>query len=172
MSNIEDTINNNPGAFSNEEPPQGHLNRFEQRLTPENKILWPVLKAAAGILLIVSLSMAFYYRQVADNVSLRNISMELAETESFYESVFNKKLEQAETMLNPEQFKTVKKELKVMDQNYLHLKNDFKMNPDDQRIIHAMINHYQLKIELVVQVMAQINAIKNSKYRGYDTEQT
>lgn len=172
MSNIEDIIRKNKSSFFNEDPPAGHLDRFQQRLSNKNHFLWPVLRVAAIVVLILSISLALYYQDVARDISVSTISTELAETEMYYQSMLNHKLNHVKNMLNDQQYTSIKQELKVMDRNFHYLKEDLKLNPDDQRIIHAMINNYQLKIELVQQVIDQVKYNNNIKSVGYDTEQS
>ncbi len=170
MSNIEDIIKNNRSTFFDEDPPVGHMERFQNKLSG-NHWLRPLMKVAAVVVLLMSISLALYYQNVDNELSLESISTELAETEYYYQSVLKKKLIRVEKMLNDEQFKKVKSELMSMDKNYLYLKEDLKLNPNDQRIIHAMINNYQLKIELLQQIMDQVKMNKNIKTSPYDTEQ-
>ena len=40
-------------------------------------------------------------------------------------------------------------ELSEMDDQVQAIKSDLKQNPDDERIVHAIINFYQVKIELM-----------------------
>lgn len=168
MSNIEDIIRSNTNSFFNEDPPSGHLDRFQQRLLNKNHFIWPLLRVAAIIVLVLSVSLALYYQ----DVTIGTISSEMAETEMYYQSILDQKLNYVKNVLNDQQYTSIKQELKVMDKNFLYLKEDLKLNPDDQRIIHAMINNYQLKIELVQQVIDQVNYNNNIKSVGYDTEQS
>jgi len=170
MSDIEDIIKNHRSSFFDEDPPTGHMNRFHNKLSG-NRWLLPLMKVAAVVVLLISITLALYYQNFDNELTLENISTELAETEKYYQSVLNKKLSQLEKILNDEQYRNVKSELKVMDKNYMYLKEDLKLNPNDQRIIHAMLNNYQLKIDLLQQVMDQIKINKNVNTSSYDTEQ-
>lgn len=170
MSDIEDIIKNHRSSFFDEDPPPGHMNRFHNKL-PGNRWLLPLMKVAVVVVLLISITLALYYQNFDNELTLENISTELAETEKYYQSVLNKKLSQLEKILNDEQYRNVKSELKVMDKNYMYLKEDLKLNPNDQRIIHAMLNNYQLKIDLLQQVMDQIKINKNVNTSSYDTEQ-
>ena len=170
MSSIEDIIKNNRSSFFDEDPPSGHMERFHNKLSG-NRWLSTLMKIAATVILLLSIALALYYQDVDNKLTLESISAELAETENYYQSVINKKLNQLEKILNDEQYQTVQLELQAMDKNYLYLQEDLKLNPNDQRIIHAMINNFQLKIELLQQVMDQVKINKNINTSGYDTEQ-
>lgn len=170
MSSIEDIIKNNRSSFFDEDPPSGHMERFHNKLSG-NRWLSTLMKIAATVILLLSIALALYYQDVDNKLTLESISAELAEIENYYQSVINKKLNQLEKILNDEQYQTVQLELQAMDKNYLYLQEDLKLNPNDQRIIHAMINNFQLKIELLQQVMDQVKINKNINTSGYDTEQ-
>jgi hypothetical protein len=45
--------------------------------------------------------------------------------------------------------KQVLEELSEMDEQVRALKRDLRQNPDDERIVHAIINFYQVKIEMM-----------------------
>jgi hypothetical protein len=38
--------------------------------------------------------------------------------------------------------------------------NDLEANPDDERVINAMIKHYQLKLDVMDQIIYQLNQLK------------
>lgn len=63
-------------------------------------------------------------------------------------------------LTNPEQKEVLMKEMASMDSVYTELKKELKANPDDQRIIDAMIKHYQTKIEVMSYILDQLREIK------------
>jgi hypothetical protein len=50
-----------------------------------------------------------------------------------------------------------------MDKLFINLQKDLKANPGDERIINAMIRHYQMKLEVMNQVLMQLESINNNK---------
>jgi hypothetical protein len=62
---------------------------------------------------------------------------------------------------NPEQKVMLEKEMKNMDSVYVQLQKDLKANPDDERIINAMIEHYQTKVEVMNYIINQLKVIRN-----------
>jgi uncharacterized protein (DUF305 family) len=52
-------------------------------------------------------------------------------------------------------------ELRSMDSVYVQLQKDLKTNPNDERIINAMIEHYQTKVEVMSYILNQLKAIRN-----------
>jgi len=51
-------------------------------------------------------------------------------------------------------------ELKQMDIVYESLKRDLKNNPSDERIINAMIQHYQTKVDIMNRILTQLHQVK------------
>jgi hypothetical protein len=47
-----------------------------------------------------------------------------------------------------------------MDSTYVELQKELKANPNDQRIVDAMIKHYQSKIEVMSYLLDQLKQIK------------
>ncbi len=44
-------------------------------------------------------------------------------------------------------------EMKGMDSVYVQLQHELKANPNDERIINAMIEHYQTKVEIMSYIL-------------------
>ena len=63
-------------------------------------------------------------------------------------------------LTNPEQKVVLMKEMASMDSVYTELQRELKANPNDQRIIDAMIKHYQTKLEVMSYILDQLREIK------------
>jgi len=61
-------------------------------------------------------------------------------------------------------------ELKSMDSVYIQLQKDLKANPDDERIINAMIEHYQTKVDVMSFILEQLKAIRNENSKKGEYE--
>ena len=61
-------------------------------------------------------------------------------------------------------------ELEEMDRLFHSLQKDFQSNPTDQRVINAMISHYQLKLEVMSQIIRQLEEVNqvNNKYKNHE----
>lgn len=94
------------------------------------------------------------------------------EVEQFYTqkvSLTYKQMNRKNLFTDEEQKKIVMYELAEMDSIYNNLKKDLKTNPDDERIISAMIEHYQLKLEIMNSILGQLYEI-NHIYKQTDHE--
>jgi len=52
------------------------------------------------------------------------------------------------------------KELKEMDEVLHSLSEELKNDPNNDRLINAMIQHYQVKLEIMNAIIAQLEEIK------------
>lgn len=51
-------------------------------------------------------------------------------------------------------------ELKDMDEKYNQLKTELKLHPDDDRIIEAMIEYYQVKTNILNRIIEQLYQVR------------
>ena len=173
MNRIEDIIKSSRGEFDDREPSDGHFERFSFKLATRlhagkaKRSILPYLLKAAVVTLLVTLSSLwtfdhFVRPNLKRTMSLSEVSPEYREVESYYVQQVNF-MENEFTALdltNPEQKEVLMKEMASMDSVYTELKKELKANPDDQRIIDAMIKHYQTKIEVMSYILDQLREIK------------
>jgi hypothetical protein len=62
------------------------------------------------------------------------------------------------------------KEMKSMDSTYIFLQKELKANPNDERIISAMIEHYQTKLEVMTYIVNQLKTIRNDNQNKKENE--
>jgi len=174
MKNIEDIIRENKGQFDLNEPIDGHLERFDWKLDKRlhsrmtRRSIVPYLLKAAVVTLLVTLSSLWAWDQFirTDNngMALGDVSPQYREVENYYVHQVNLmegELQNVDFGNNPEQKEMLQKELKGMDSTYVQLQKELKANPQDERIINAMIEHYQTKIEVLSYIVDQLKAIRN-----------
>lgn len=184
MKNLDKIIQENRLSFDSQEPGDGHFERFEQKLTKFNKkqktfTFGFVLKAAAVTILVV-LSGLWVYDNVGttkttDGIALSEISPEYSEVEMYYTHLVNQKYEEIDEFqfMDSTQKAMLVRELSEMDSIYENLKQDLTTNPNDQRVINAMIQHYQLKVEVMNQILNQLqNAQEINKQKSEYHEST
>jgi hypothetical protein len=71
---------------------------------------------------------------------------------------------------NPVQKSMLMKEIKSMDSTYVSLQKELKANPNDERIINAMIEHYQTKLEVMTYIVNQLKTIRNGNQNKKENE--
>ena len=71
---------------------------------------------------------------------------------------------------NPEQKTMLLKEMKSMDSTYVSLQKELKANPNDERIINAMIEHYQTKLEVMTYIVNQLKTVRSENQKSTQNE--
>jgi hypothetical protein len=174
MKNIEELIRSSKDFFEEAEPSKGHLERFNRKLelrfgarTIKRSIV-PYLLKAAVVTLLVTLSSLWtwdhFIRSDRNRMTLGDVSPQYREVENYYVHQVNlmeSQLVNIDLKNNPEQKEMLLSELKGMDSVYVQLQKELKANPNDERIINAMIEHYQTKVDIMSYIVNQLKAIRN-----------
>jgi hypothetical protein len=183
MKNIDEIIRNNRDLFEGNEPIDGHLDRFnwklERRLHSQatKRSIVPYLLKAAVVTILVTLSSLWtwdnFIRKDSQRMTLSQVSPQYKEVENYYVHQVNlmeSEIVNIDLKDNPEQKQMLTNELKSMDSVYVQLQKDLKANPNDERIINAMIEHYQTKLEVMSYIVNQLKAIRNGNLNNAKDE--
>lgn len=184
MNNLDKTITENRDHFDHFEPPEGHYEKFRTRLDGlhmDNKPGISYFIKVAAVLVLVSVTSIIIYKQInrlyfqPDRFTLSDISTEYKEVEQYFISSINHKYSEIEQLniQDPEQKEILLKEIDEMDNLFKSMQQDLKANPNDERIIHAMINHYQMKLEVMNQIVTQLIEIQQitSNNNNYENKE-
>lgn len=168
MKQLDDFIRQHAAEFDLDEPNGDHFGRFSSRLQRQpayKKYRWLPLwaKIAAIILFMVALT----YVAVKPS-RLMNEWMQLTvyqpalneirEAERYYTHEIDQyyaKIRELDFDNDSGEKQRVLDELLAMDDQVRALKRDLKRNPDDERIKYAIINFYQVKIDLMATIIAR-----------------
>lgn len=173
MNTLEEIIKRGRGEFDDREPSEGHFERFSFKLATRlhagraKRSILPYLLKAAVVTLLVTLSSLwtfdhFVRPNLKKTMTLSEVSPEYREVETYYVRQVNF-MENEFTSLdlaNPEQKEALMNEMALMDSVYVELQKELKANPNDQRIIDAMIKHYQTKLDVLNYIIDQLREIK------------
>jgi len=183
MKNIEDIIRNNADFFEDAEPSTGHLERFNRKLEKRFQVniikrsIVPYLLRAAVVTLLITLSSLWtwdhFIRSGSNRMSLGQVSPQYKEVENYYIHQVNMmegEIVNVDLKSNPEQKTMLMKEMKSMDSTYVSLQKELKANPNDERIINAMIEHYQTKLEVMTYIVNQLKTIRNVNQNKKENE--
>ena len=129
-----------------------------------------IVKMTAVILVLMMVGIGYYVNGLRSNmdengIALRNISVELADTEAFYTSKIEEKLaliNASAEIVEPE----VHAQLEILDDEYTSLRNDLKDNANSEEVINAMIENYRLKLRLLEKILEEIQ--KNNEHIDYE----
>ncbi len=183
MKNIEDIIRNNKDLFEGAEPSEGHFERFNRKLemrfhtTLTKRSIVPYLLRAAVVTLLITLSSLWtwdhFIRSDRNKMTLGDVSPQYKEVENYYVHQVNlmeSEIVNVDLKSNPEQKKILMNEMKSMDSVYVQLQKELKANPNDERIINAMIEHYQTKLEVMTFIVDQLKSIRNENQNKNENE--
>jgi hypothetical protein len=175
MKNLEDLIKHNKDLFDDKEPMDGHLERFDWKLERKlhshevKRSIVPYLLRAAVVTVLVTLSSLWawdhFIRTNRGGMTLGEVSSQYKEVENYYMykvNLMEDELQSLDFSNNPEQKKILDNELQSMDSVYVQLQKDLKANPNDDRIINAMIEHYQTKVDVLGYIVNQLKTIRNA----------
>jgi hypothetical protein len=183
MKTLEDIISSNKDFFEDAEPSKGHLEKFNKKLellrrknAPKRSIV-PYLLKAAVVTLLVTLSSLYtwdhFIRKDNNRMTLGQVSPQYREVENYYVHQVNMvedEIVNIDLKNNPDQKEMLLKEMKSMDSVYVSLQKELKANPNDERIINAMIEHYQTKLDVMNYILKQLQAIKNNNINKKNDE--
>lgn len=174
MKNIEELIRSNRDFFEDGEPSKGHFERFQMKLERRfqtggiKRSIVPYMLKAAIVTLLVTLSSLWtwdhFIRHDRGRMSLGDVSPQYKEVENYYIHQVNlveSEITTIDISGNTEQREMLKKEMGSMDSVYIQLQKELKANPNDERIINAMIEHYQTKLEVMSFIVNQLKEIRN-----------
>jgi hypothetical protein len=189
---IEKIISDNLEKLNDNEPRDGHFDRFEAKLKSHNRrkiiSLSMVLKVAAAVVFVLlAANQAFIYfssdeklsstaeENNRQNVSLASVAPEYEEVEFYYNNAINVGLNQWESMveiglISDEEQNLMDKELDEFGNVYESLRKDLEANPNDERVINAMLEYYQTKLSVINMIVNKLEEVKQKNNTTNETE--
>ena len=181
MNKLEKHIRKNREHLDSFEPSSSHMERFRKKLSPASQSLYakiPYGLKIASIIIIVALTSIMVFEQaqkfyISRHKSLENILPgEYKEARIYYITQIKQKYSEIDRLniSDPERNEIVFKELEEMDDLFQSLLRDLQTNPSDERILSAMISHYQMKLEVLGQIIEQLEKANqtNSTLKSYE----
>ncbi len=175
MTLLDDKIKKNRDLFDGAEPPEGHLQRFEQKLGSLNPAAAPrpsvfsyrIAKIAAVLVVLMGLTVVFYFlnpEQNSVNVNGNDLPLELQEVKMYYGQETTKKLNKiSESTLSPEEAADVRrmaeKQINELDSNSKRLENELKNDQGNDKIKNALIVNYKTKSDLLDDILRRLRNI-------------
>lgn len=181
--NIEELILNNLKELNDNEPMDGHFERFQSKLNKQNNkrkitfsLVWKV--AAAVVFVLLAVNQANIYlspdKQTENSAvntadfSLASVSPEYKEVEFYYTNAINVGLDQWNSLktdgfISETEYETMNAELKDFEERFKTLQTDLAANPGDERVINAMLEYYQAKLEIINMIVNKLQEVKQLK---------
>jgi len=173
---LERLILNNCDSIQNDEPLEGHFERFQARLhkseKPARKINFQfILKIAAVVvfaLLVVNQTRIWLKPEKEQTLSLGSISPEYREVEFYYTNAIQVEMKQVEKFRNDgliteAEKQAIEKEQAEFDQMYQKLLTYLQANPNDERVINAMLEYYQSRMNVISLIISKLKEAKQQK---------
>ncbi|MGL1888178.1 MAG: hypothetical protein OCD76_16800 [Reichenbachiella sp.] len=161
--NLEEFIQGNRGEFDEMSPKADLWSKIEGKLDkpsierpkPKSKILWQLGVAASVLLafvigLLVRPSIDGPTEQLAE-IEVKNPTQELYEVESYYAKLIDEKKANIRLILNENKMidQEMLEDLDDLDTMYDDLKYQLTQSQNNERVINAMIQNLQLRVEIL-----------------------
>ncbi|MFO7656527.1 MAG: hypothetical protein R6W78_05630 [Bacteroidales bacterium] len=167
MKKLEEIFRDNRELFDSGEPSANHFNKFLEKLDAQQtglkrerwiRRLVHIASVAAFILLIVSVVL-LHKTPSAGKQASGLISQEVKEIDTYYRNMVDMNIQLLNEVLNncPAQKKDLQSCFRELEKSFESILNDLKENPQDERVINALVYHYQLKLEIIENTMNYAN---------------
>ncbi len=180
---IEEIIENNLKELNDFEPKEGHFDRFQAKLNAQKKkkiitlnVVWKVAAAVVFILLTVNQANIYFSPEKQNGVisenntdfTLASVSPEYKEVEFYYTNAINVELNQwnsmvADGFISQEEQDLLDNEMTEFETRFKNLQLDLKANPNDERVINAMLEYYQAKLDIINMIVSKLQEVKQQK---------
>ncbi|MEL6562007.1 MAG: hypothetical protein AAFQ94_27720 [Bacteroidota bacterium] len=114
------------------------------------------LSIAAAVLVLIVAGGILVPSMIGGNDSDQNIfseNSELAEASEYYTSEINYRLAAARELVDDQ---SVFEDLDELDRAFAELKNDLKDNADNEEVVIAMMENYQLKLKILDRILKEL----------------
>jgi len=151
--------------FDTDVPRFGHLERFEKRLNPTEKkkaFSYKWMSIAASIILMLGFWIGT--NQTNTTIVLADVSPQMQEAENFFVATISQEIREIERFRNPKTEHVIEdalNQLEKLEDKYQELVKELNNSNKDRRVIYAMINNYQRRIEILQNVLKQVDEINN-----------
>jgi len=166
MIDLEKHIMEHRSELDSDLPREGHEERFLRKLEnkPARRVNFRhVLQIAASVAIILASGIVIVQQNKSGNRTAENEVLEsIMEADQYYTTQVSQRYEQIRefNFENPEEKAVLLDEIKELDTYQQQLMNDLEANPDDERVINALIRHYQMKLDIMDQIIYQLNQLK------------
>jgi hypothetical protein len=166
--------------LDSDQPRKGHEERFLQKLgretvqTPVRKFHFRhALQVAASIAIILTSAIVLIKQNKSgEKVAQQEIPAAMMEADMYYTSQVNARYDEIRDFSfdDSEEKAVLLDELNDLENYHQQLMSDFESNPDDDRVINALIRHYQIKLEVMDQIIIQLNQVKKETSKDKENE--
>jgi len=180
MIDLEKHIKEQRQLLDSDLPREGHEERFLQKLG-RDAVVMPVrrfnfrhgLQIAASIAIILTSAIVLVKQNKSgEKMAQQEVPAAVMEADMYYASQVNARYDviQGFDFENSEEKAVLLDELKDLETYHQQLMNDLESNPDNDLVISALIRHYQIKLEVMDQIIIQLNQVKKETSKKDENE--
>ena len=120
------------------------------------------------VLLAANQARMWFYPEKVEALTLGSISEEYREVEFYYTNAIEigmtqwEKLSDEGLVSEPEQ-QMMQQEQQDFDLMYQKLQEELKANPNDERVINAMLEYYQARMNIITLIINKLQEVKQQK---------
>lgn len=179
-NSIEELFGKLEGSFDLASPPDGHRERFLDRLEQSDSRndssgsnpWWRHLSIAASIALLLAASVFLFRPEPSLQDQVANISPEVSETSMYFAGLVSRQVEVLKEMGSPETQPLIEdtlRQLEKLELDYVRMEQDLVAGGNSKMILSAMIQNFQTRIDLLQEVMKRIEEVKQFKNENHET---
>ena len=167
---LEQFIMENKASFESEEPSGMVWKRIDKRMRRTNSFFQTAWKVAAVIFMVSTIYLLIEKTTSETNFGPQ-LSEEFREAEDYYVQLINLRKEEIQAQLSPEQNAELLTEIDQLDNLYIELKKTYQTNAANDRVIDAMINNLQLRLDILNKQLEILEKIKGEKNESESTNE-
>jgi len=170
MDELKKIIAENRELFNAAEPSAGHFDRFyaklDQTKIKQTQFNWQFTLKVASVAILVLLSGLYVTEHIVNYLKdpvYTEGSKEFSETQAYYTHMVNQKINEINNMdqsINQEQKQMLVREMDEMDEMYKKLQKDLNAMPNDPRIMQAMLQYYQMKMDILNRIIGDLQNVQ------------
>ncbi|MFH0759612.1 MAG: hypothetical protein V2B15_20160 [Bacteroidota bacterium] len=165
MIDLEKHIRDQRDQLDRDQPREGHEARFLKKLDkPVRRVNFRhVLQIAASVAIILTSAVVLIQQnRSGSKIAERETTTSVQEAEMYFTSQMNQRYDQIREFSfdNTEEKTVLLNELEDLDDFQQQLMKDLEANPGDERVVNALIRHYQIKLDVMDQIIVQLNQLK------------
>lgn len=174
MKDFDKYIDEHRSQLDSDHPREGHEQRFLHKLEriPERRFkIRHALQVAASIAILITSGLVIVkLSKSGDKMAQKEIPAAVIEADQYYTSQVNARYNQIRDFdfHSSEEKAVLLDELKDLDAFHQQLMSDLEANPDDGRVVNSLIRHYQIKLEIMDQIIIQLNQIKSETSESHE----
>lgn len=178
---IEKLIIDNLDGLNDAEPKEGHFARFEAKLNRQSRkgkvnlrLIWRIAAAAVFLFLVVNQALIYFTpKETKEITSIGQISPEYREVEFYYTNSIKASLNQWQNLdnaglLSANDKQMMENELKEFDAVHKNLQKELEANPYDDRVVNAMLEYYQDKLNIINMIVTKLKQVQTQKEASHE----